>query len=37
YGPLHLVECDIIKPDEEITTWILKDLEDNIFITREFG
>ena len=37
YGPLHLVGCDIIKLDEEITTWILKDLEDNIFISREFG
>lgn len=37
YGPLHLVTCDIVKPDEEMTTWILKDLEDNIFISREFG
>ncbi len=37
YGPLHLVECDIIKPGEEMATWILEDLEDNIFITREFG
>jgi len=37
YGPLHLVGFDIIKLDEEITTWILKDLEDNIFISREFG
>ena len=37
YGPLHLVGSDIVKPNEEITTWILKDLEDNIFISREFG
>jgi len=37
YGALHLVECGIIKPDEEMATWILKDLEDNIFVTREFG
>ncbi len=37
YGALHLVECEIIKPDEEMATWILKDLEDNIFVTREFG
>jgi len=37
YGPLHLVECGIIKLYEEIATWILKDLEDNIFISHEFG
>lgn len=37
YGALHLVVCGIIKSDEEMATWILKDLEDNIFITREFG
>jgi len=37
YGPLHLADCGILSPEDEKTTWILKDLEDNIFITREFG
>lgn len=37
YGPLHLVECGVIDYNDEKATWILKDLEDNIFITREYG
>jgi len=37
YGPLHLVECGVIKAYEEMVIWILKDLEDNIFVSREFG
>jgi len=37
YGPLHLCECDVFDPSEEEMTWVLKDLEDNLFVTREFG
>ncbi len=37
YGPLHLSICDVIDVGDEKTTWILKDLEDNIFVTREYG
>lgn len=37
YGPLHLADCGVIDARDEKTTWILKDLEDNIFISREYG
>lgn len=37
YGAIHLLECDIFAPDEPEMTWVLKDLEDNLFPTREWG
>ncbi|MEI6914425.1 MAG: hypothetical protein WCL39_04765, partial [Armatimonadota bacterium] len=37
YGPLHAVECGVLEPNEDIATWILKDHEDNVFISRYRG
>ena len=37
YGPLHLVYGLILDPDEQLTEWILRDLEDNLFISRSYG
>ena len=37
YGALHLLEGDVFGPNEEEMTWVLKDLEDNLFVTREWG
>ncbi|OQA45735.1 MAG: hypothetical protein BWY52_01148 [Chloroflexi bacterium ADurb.Bin325] len=37
YGALHLCESDVYDPAEEEMTWVLKDLEDNLFISREWG
>ncbi len=37
YGALHLMEGYVFDPDEEEMTWILKDLEDNLFVSREWG
>ena len=37
YCALHLVDGDVFDPGEQEITWLLKDLEDNIFISREFG
>ncbi len=37
YGPLHLVDGGVLEPDEPEVTWILKDLEDNIFVTWAYG
>lgn len=37
YGPLHLVDNDLIDPSSREVTWILKDLEDNIFMSRQYG
>lgn len=35
YGPQVLVDCGVFGPDEEITGWILRDLEDNLFMSPE--
>lgn len=37
YGPLHLVDGLVLDPDDERVTWILKDLEDNLFVNRQYG
>ncbi len=37
YGALHLMEGGVFDPDEPEMTWLLKDLEDNLFVTREWG
>jgi len=35
YGPHVLVDCGIFAPNEPVTTWILRDLEDNLFMSPE--
>ncbi len=37
YGPLHLLEGGVFDPSENEMTWVLKDLEDNLFVSREWG
>jgi hypothetical protein len=37
YGALHLLEGGVFGPDEQEITWILKDLEDNLFSSLEWG
>jgi hypothetical protein len=37
YGALHLLEGYVFEPNEEEMTWVLKDLEDNLFVSREWG
>ncbi len=37
YGALHLMECGVLAPDEPEVTWLLKDLEDNLFVSRDWG
>ena len=37
YGALHLMECGVFEPNEPAMTWLLKDLEDNLFVSREWG
>ena len=37
YGPLHLVDGLVLDPDDEKVTWILKDQEDNLFVSRKYG
>jgi hypothetical protein len=37
YGALHLMECGVLDPWEPAVTWLLQDLEDNLFVSREWG
>ncbi|MHB0858751.1 MAG: hypothetical protein ACYC5M_14435 [Anaerolineae bacterium] len=37
YGAVHLLEANVFDPDEEEMTWVLQDLEDNLFVTLEWG
>ena len=37
YGPLHLVREGLLDPKDPLTTLILRDLEDNLFISRNWG
>ncbi len=37
YGALHLAECGVFDPQEPEVTWLLEDLEDNLFVSREWG
>lgn len=37
YGALHLAECGVLDPHEPEVTWLLEDLEDNLFVSREWG
>ena len=36
YGPLHLT-YGVLDPNDKIVEWILRDLEDNLFISKEWG
>jgi len=35
YGPHVLIDCGVISPDEPAASWILRDLEDNLFMSAE--
>ncbi|MDI7276692.1 MAG: hypothetical protein QME94_11995, partial [Anaerolineae bacterium] len=37
YGALHLLDGHVFEADEPEVTWLLKDLEDNLFVSREWG
>lgn len=37
YGALHLLEGEVWEPHEEQAGWVLRDLEDNLFVSREWG
>ena len=37
YACIHAIECGVLDPNEEMSTWILKDTEDNVFVSRYRG
>ncbi|MBN1417218.1 MAG: hypothetical protein JXP34_00485, partial [Planctomycetes bacterium] len=36
-GAIHLVRCELIDPSSRLATWIMKDFEDNLYISEQFG
>jgi hypothetical protein len=37
YGAVHLLEASVFEPLEPEMTWLLQDLEDNLFVSPEWG
>ena len=37
YGSIHSIECGVLDPDEDMSKYILKDAEDNLFVSRYRG
>jgi hypothetical protein len=37
YGPLHLVDGNVLEPNDQRVTWIMKYLEDLVYPTRDLG
>jgi hypothetical protein len=35
YGPQVLIDCGVLAPDEAPAGWILRDMEDNLFMARD--
>jgi len=36
-GAIHLVRCGMLEPHDPISTWIVKDFEDNLYISQQYG
>ena len=36
-GSIHMIRCGLIDPREPAATWIMKDYEDNRYISDQFG
>jgi len=36
-GAIHLLRCGVVEPDSQLGTWIMKDYEDNLYISDQFG
>jgi len=36
-GAIHMVRCGLLEPWDPISTWIIKDFEDNLYLSRQYG
>jgi hypothetical protein len=36
-GPIHLIRTGLIEPRDRMATWIIKDFEDNLYISEQYG
>jgi hypothetical protein len=36
-GAIHLIRTGLIEPHDRMATWIIKDFEDNLYISEQYG
>jgi len=36
-GAIHMIRCGLLEPRDPISTWIIKDFEDNLYISEQYG
>jgi len=36
-GPIHMIRTGLIEPHDRIAGWIIKDYEDNLYISEQYG
>jgi hypothetical protein len=36
-GPIHMIRTGLIEPQDRLATWIIKDYEDNLYISEQYG
>jgi len=36
-GAIHLVRCGAVAPNSRLATWIIRDFEDNLYLSEQFG
>ncbi len=36
-GAIHMIRTGLIEPDGRMATWIIKDFEDNLYISEQYG
>ncbi|MEW6236441.1 MAG: hypothetical protein AB1656_13725 [Candidatus Omnitrophota bacterium] len=36
-GAIHMVRCGLLEPKDILSTWIIQDFEDNLYLSKQFG
>ncbi len=36
-GAIHLIRCGLIDPQDKVSTWIIQDFEDNLYLSEQYG
>ncbi|HOZ48943.1 MAG TPA: hypothetical protein PK468_20225, partial [Candidatus Hydrogenedentes bacterium] len=36
-GGIHMIRTGLIEPNDPLATWIIKDYEDNLYISKQYG
>jgi hypothetical protein len=36
-GAIHMIRCGVLDPHDRESTWIIKDFEDNLYLSEQYG